>query len=171
MTPEEQEEQRRSWVDGELKMNESATIYQGDAMRLDDQTHEFAGTRPPTQYERNVEANAQELKSRPDILLQRSITSMESLRDRHLEKRISIEAEHDEKCRLIKEDFAEQKAFINSSINELEKQLSELRLRWSRVCDEEQSTIKAAIDGFEMQKSALEKMIAAQEAAIQTLRS
>lgn len=110
-----------------------------------------------------------DVAAKPSALLSQSIVGMTEVRNRHMQRRLEFEADYRTNRDVAKKHFAQEKAMINASINELEKQLGVLRSQWSSLCDEEQRTLNQMLVDWRDQDDAQARLIAAEDGFIRDL--
>lgn len=108
--------------------------------------------------------------SSPSQLLAHSLTNMTELRDRHMLRRIELEAEHKTNIDSIKGHYQVEKDKINTSIIELEKQLGVMRDAWSRVCSQATADLQNEKERWAEQDRAQARLITAETLMIEELK-
>jgi hypothetical protein len=123
-----------------------------------------------SEYEQARQLHLADVEGQPSELIQRSIKSMEGIRDQHAARRVENEATHRTTLELIKKHYANEKTAINKSILELQRQLGQLRDRWTVLCEEETADCKEEIDRWLRDDASQRKLINAEQMMIDELK-
>lgn len=109
------------------------------------------------------------ISHQPSIKVDLYVTSVDKMiRDAQAEL-VNIETDFSLRRDAIETRINADKEDLNRSIKELEKQLSDLRVRWSQVIDNGAAQLKRADEEHRRQIEAQEKIIRSQRAMLNTL--
>lgn len=112
-----------------------------------------------------------EIGQRPDEMLTKAVSAITELRQGHIKQRIILEAEFKAKLDEMTAHYRDEKASVNSSIQTLERQLSDLRSLWARLNDEQTKKCEELKVEWEAHDQAQRKLIEAEDRMIEDLRS
>ena len=112
-----------------------------------------------------------EIGQRPDEMLTKAISAITELRQGHVQQRIVLEAEFKAKFDEMTTQYRDEKNAVNSSIQALERQLSDLRTQWAKLNDEQIKKGEELKAEWAAHDEAQRKLIDAEGRMIEDLRS
>ncbi len=107
----------------------------------------------------------------PHTLVATSLASMINVRDGHMKKRAVLEADHRTAIDQCNAHYNGLKQALNVSVQELERQLGQLRDQWAKVCDEQTGDLQRERQRWEDQDAAMAKLLKSEDLMIAELKS